>query len=64
MFDLEGLAYNHDEYVFPAWTATLGWCVLSIIMLPIPLFGVLSIIKADGQSFGEVSYLNVAVKNW
>lgn len=62
MFDLEVLTYNHDQYVFPKWTAILGWCVLSIIMLPIPLFGALSIVRADGKSFGDVSSLQVECK--
>ncbi len=54
LIDLEGLVYDHGTYVFPEWTAVLGWCVLAFIVVPVPLFGILAISQADGKSIIQV----------
>ena len=52
--DLKGLAYNHGTYVFPEWTAILGWSVLAFILVPVPLFGIVAISQASGKSIIQV----------
>lgn len=48
--DLKGLVYHHGTYVFPEWTAILGWSVLAFILVPVPLFGIVAISQANGKS--------------
>ena len=49
--------YDHGTYVFPEWTAVLGWCVLTLILVPIPIFAILAIFQADGKSIIQVTLI-------
>ena len=54
LIDVERLMYDHGTYVFPEWTAVLGWCVLAFILVPVPLFSILAIYQASGKSIIQV----------
>lgn len=61
LIDLEGLVYDHGTYVFPEWTAVLGWSVLAFILVPVPLFSILAIYQASGKTIIQVTRSSIKV---
>lgn len=53
MIDYAPPTYNKGEYHYPPWAIGLGWCIALLSIGPIPLFAVIAIIKAKGNTLYE-----------
>lgn len=47
--------YDNDDYQYPTWAHALGWCYTAASLSFIPIFAVYALLKADGDTFAEVS---------
>jgi len=51
---------TYGDYAFPKWANIVGWCIIGISLLLIPIFGLISIIKKRGNIVKAVS----PAKDW
>jgi len=50
LMDWQVLTFNHGSYVFPDWTSTLGWIVLSFLLVAIPILAIVTLYQASGKT--------------
>lgn len=53
MADYEAPTYNNGKYRFPPWSIAMGWMIASFSILAIPIFAVISVINAKGDSISQ-----------
>ncbi|CAL4086152.1 unnamed protein product, partial [Meganyctiphanes norvegica] len=53
MIDYSPPTYNKGEYHYPPGAIALGWCIAMLSIGPIPVFAVIAVIKAKGNTFME-----------
>jgi len=51
---------TYDDYDFPNWANIVGWCIIGISLLLIPIFAIISVIKKRGNIVKAVS----PAKDW
>ncbi|XP_066964111.1 uncharacterized protein [Macrobrachium rosenbergii] len=51
--DYKRPTYNNGEYQFPDWAVGMGWVIASLSIVPIPIFAVIAVWKAEGTTFWE-----------
>ncbi|XP_028156887.1 sodium- and chloride-dependent GABA transporter ine isoform X1 [Ostrinia furnacalis] len=44
---------GYRQYAYPAWAQVLGWIIASLSLLCIPVYAVVTIVRAPGKSLGE-----------
>lgn len=54
---------GYRDYQFPVWAQVLGWIIASLSLLCIPVYAIITIVQAPGDSFREVSYLSIIQHN-
>jgi len=50
LLDGQVLTFNHGLYVFPGWTDWLGWIVLSLLFVSVPLLAIITLFQASGKT--------------
>ena len=53
--DWQVLTFNHGLYIFPDWTNTLGWVILSLLLVAIPLLAIVTLFQASGKTIFQVN---------
>ncbi|CAH0748218.1 unnamed protein product [Diatraea saccharalis] len=46
---------TYRQYSYPAWAQVLGWTIASLSLLCIPAYAVVTVVRAPGNTIGEVS---------
>ena len=54
LLDGQVLTFNHGLYVFPGWTDWLGWIVLSLLFVSVPLLAIITLFQASGKTIFQV----------
>lgn len=49
--------YNNGDYQYPIWAHALGWFYTAVSLAFIPIFAIVAIVRAKGNSLGEVNEL-------
>lgn len=55
MINYEPPTYDNGNYQYPSWAHALGWTFAAASLICIPLFAIVAICKAEGNTFMEVS---------
>lgn len=53
MVDYEPPTY--EEYHYPLWAEMLGWLLIVVTLISVPIFAAYVILNAEGNSIKEVS---------
>lgn len=48
--------YDNDEYEYPTWAHALGWFFAALSLICIPVFAVVAIVQAEGNTLFEVIF--------
>ena len=51
-----------DGVVYPTWAIVLGWLMVVFVMLPIPLWAVYELRRADGDTWREVNLAKLKLR--
>lgn len=47
--------YDNGDYQYPTWAHALGWTYTAVSLAFIPIFAIVAIVRAKGNSLGEVN---------
>lgn len=61
LIDYEPPTYRNGDYTYPWWAEALGWGIASLSLVCIPAFAVYVLIRAEGETFLDVSYSFVII---
>lgn len=50
--------YHNGHYEYPEWAHALGWCITAVSLVCIPGYAIISILRAEGETFLEVMGIN------
>uniref|UniRef100_A0A8W7PZY0 Transporter n=1 Tax=Anopheles coluzzii TaxID=1518534 RepID=A0A8W7PZY0_ANOCL len=54
LINYEAPTYHNGKYHYPGWAHGLGWTIASASLVCIPSYAVYQIVRAEGNTFGEV----------
>jgi len=60
--DYQGNKY--DEYHYPDWANTVGWCITFSSVVCIPIVGLFKIARAEGSLWARISQLTTVSPDW
>ena len=46
--------YHNGHYEYPEWAHALGWCIAAISLVCVPAYAIVSIYRAEGDTYLEV----------
>jgi len=60
--DYQGNKY--DDYHYPDWANTVGWCITFSSVICIPIVGLFKIARAEGSLWARISQLTTVSPDW
>lgn len=57
LINYEPPTYNNGEYNYPTWAHALGWSFTAASLVCIPIYGVIAIIRSEGDTFLQVNII-------
>lgn len=54
---------SYRQYMYPVWAQVLGWTIASLSLLCIPVYAVVTIVRAPGKNLGEVTITFIFIFN-
>lgn len=54
LVNYEPPTYHNGQYEYPTWAHGLGWSITAVSLVCIPAYGIVTIVRADGETWFEV----------